>query len=138
MSQLPKVISKSTSVLSALETMKRLHIRHLPVLQGGRVIGVVSERDLRDRRIPARSKVDRVMIKKPYLVKKGEGLAVVAHKMARKRYGCAVVEDTSGKIVGIFTTTDALFLLSQVLGSNDFSRARLDKINWENFPEYMI
>jgi acetoin utilization protein AcuB len=38
----------------------------------------------------------------------------VAREMADRRYGCAVVIE-GGKVVGVFTTTDALRALSELL-----------------------
>jgi CBS domain-containing protein len=76
------------------------------------------------------------------IVKENESLARVAYKMARQKCGCAVVQNKYGKIVGVFTTTDALFLLSQVLESSEFSRRRskltMGQIDWGATPEYMI
>lgn len=129
MSNAPAVISEDSSVAVAVALMKRLNIRHLPVLRKGKMIGIVSERDL-GKRIFLRQKVSDLMITNPYRVKKGEKLSSVVAKMATKKYGCAVVEDKEGKVVGIFTTTDALHLLSNLLSGFDF--------DWQKSPQYMI
>ncbi len=39
-------VSRSDSVLECIELMKQHHIRHLPVLEEGRAVGVISLRDL--------------------------------------------------------------------------------------------
>ena len=42
----PAVLAPSDSVRSALDLMNRGHFRHLPVIGGGRLMGIVSIRDL--------------------------------------------------------------------------------------------
>ena len=130
MSRLPAVVAEDSTVGDAISLMKHFHIRHLPVMKRKKLIGVVSERDLRDRNVSLRQKISDIMIQNPYKVKRGEKLSSVAYKMASRKYGCAVVENREGKVIGIFTTTDALFLLSKMLTNFDF--------DWQHSPQYMI
>lgn len=46
MTRSPTCVSKTDSVESALELMQTGHFRHLPVLEGGRPVGMLSMRDL--------------------------------------------------------------------------------------------
>ncbi|MEW8960099.1 MAG: CBS domain-containing protein, partial [Moorella sp. (in: firmicutes)] len=46
MSPNPITVTKETSVLDALEIMKKHKIRRLPVVHNGRLVGLVTERDI--------------------------------------------------------------------------------------------
>ena len=42
----PHTIGREQSLVAAKQLMHKIHARHLPVLHGGKLVGVVSERDL--------------------------------------------------------------------------------------------
>lgn len=138
MTPYPEVVTKEVTVDSALSLMKKYNIRHLPVVDGNKLVGVVSERDLRrpvgQRQIP----ISEIMMTDIYKVKGGSYLYQVAEAMAEKKYGCAVVENDKKEVVGIFTSTDALYLLSRLLRGKDNINLKLNQINWARFPDYMI
>lgn len=120
MTDYPSIASKKTSVREAMEFMQGCGIRHLPVIEKNKVIGVVSERDLKQAEILADAMtmvVADVMTPKPYCVKVGTPLDEVAREMAKHKYGCTVVLNQHDRVVGIFTTTDGMRVLSEVLGS---------------------
>ena len=43
----PVVVAPEASPFDALETMRKKRVRHVPVVEGGKVVGMVSMRDLR-------------------------------------------------------------------------------------------
>lgn len=103
--------------LSVARSMFHSHrIRHLPVLDGGQLIGVVSERDialveaLRDVDV-ATLVVEDAMSPQLFFVAPDALLSEVAAHMAEHALGSAVVQE-DGKVVGVFTTVDALRVLS--------------------------
>ena len=106
--------------LSVAHAMMREHaIRHLPVLHGGKLVGLVTERDARLveslKDVDARQvTVEDAMSQAVYVVAPDAPLADVAHEMAAHKYGSAVIMD-KGKVVGIFTTVDACRALSALL-----------------------
>ena len=111
--------SPSESVSAAYAKMREHHIRHLPVVEDGRLVGLVFKSDLslleflptgRAEDIP----VSRLMIREVYTVDGDEALDVAARHMSRNKYGSAIVVD-QGKVVGVFTNTDALRALSDAL-----------------------
>jgi acetoin utilization protein AcuB len=59
-------------------------------------------------------KVEDVMTPHPYTVTPGAPLDEVASAMSRRKIGSAVVVE-GGRVVGVFTTVDALRLLSALL-----------------------
>ena len=52
MTPAPYTIEAESPVADAMETMENLHIRHLPVVHKGQLVGVVSDRDLRSHAPP--------------------------------------------------------------------------------------
>jgi acetoin utilization protein AcuB len=115
MTEFPAVASSEMTVVEASELMKRLRIRHLPVVEAGHVVGIVSERDLK----AATGSIRDVMSRDPYCVRVGTPLAEVAREMAKRKLGSAIVVDGEGRVVGIFTTTDGMRVLSEILDSRD-------------------
>jgi acetoin utilization protein AcuB len=100
--------------------MRSYGIRHLPVLDGGKLAGVLSQRDallvetLRDVD-PANTPVEDAMSTDVYVVGPDTPLHEVATAMIEHKYGCAVVVE-GNRVVGIFTTIDALRALVQAEG----------------------
>lgn len=96
------------------------HIRHLPVLDGGGLVGVVSDRDvafveaLRDVD-SATLLVEDAMSPSLYVVPPSALLVDVAAHMAEHSLGSVVVAEHD-RIVGVFTTVDALRALALALG----------------------
>lgn len=95
------------------------HIRHLPVLAGGRLVGMLTERDV--ALITAMKDVDETkttveeaMSTAVYSVSPDASLDEVAATMAEHKYGSAVVL-SNAKVVGVFTTVDACRALSELL-----------------------
>jgi acetoin utilization protein AcuB len=103
--------------LETAHAMMRAHgIRHLPVLERGEIVGVLTQRDLYFLETikgvdVATDKVNDAMTQDSYTVSPETPLDEVASTMAERRLGCAVVVER-GRVVGIFTATDALRLLA--------------------------
>lgn len=108
----PHSIGREQTLAQAHTMMHKNHIRHLPVLDGGVLVGLVSDRDLRfietlrdvDLTVV---KVEEAMAPDPYFVNVDTPVKDVAAMMIEHKYGSAIVVD-KGHVVGIFTTIDAL------------------------------
>jgi predicted transcriptional regulator len=81
--------------------------------------------------------VEDVMSRKPFCVKKGANIAQVARTMGKERIGSAIVLDDSEQIIGIFTTTDGMLLLADLIDRRGGSGFDHRELPWESFPEYM-
>ncbi|MGB7946178.1 MAG: CBS domain-containing protein, partial [Candidatus Binatia bacterium] len=99
------------------------HIHHIPVQQDGRVVGIVTERDLyhlNDRFLPnaekARIRARDVMADDPYLVAFDTPLNDVALEMAKRRIGSAIVLHRE-KLAGILSATDICRILAEIFES---------------------
>lgn len=100
--------------------MKEHGIRHLPVVRGDTVVGVISERDVRlvsglgvEEKFQVRA-AD-LMAADPVIVDASTPLDEVAYTMSERKLGSVIVQDDSGQLVGIFTATDALNALIEIV-----------------------
>lgn len=122
MTKIPHTIELHQPVEAARKRMSSLKVRHLPVLSGGELVGLVSERDLDYLAKLVGPKyqdcsVEEVMVDELYVVHPDTSVDVAAGEMAERNIGSALVTDRNGSLVGIFTTTDALRLLSRLAHS---------------------
>jgi acetoin utilization protein AcuB len=117
MTRTPYSIEPNQPLEDARKLMGRHDVRHLPVLSGGRIVGLLSERDLTYiRTLPGvgeHLKVKDAMVYDPVLVSEKDTLKEVARKMADTHIGSVLVCDSHNKLAGIFTYTDALKVLAE-------------------------
>lgn len=117
----PHAIGRDQPLTLAHKVMKEHDIRHLPVLDGGVLVGMVTSRDvalietLRDVD-PTKVTVEDAMSTTIYSVKPDTPLDEVVNTMAEHKYGSAVVMQNN-HVVGIFTTVDACRSLAELLHS---------------------
>jgi acetoin utilization protein AcuB len=115
----PHTIGEDQPMALAHRMMREHHVRHLPVLRGAKIVGVVSDRDLNVLETlkdvdPRNVLVSEAMSQDPYLLSPDAGLDEVVATMANNKYGSAVVTQHD-KVVGIFTTVDACRAFSELL-----------------------
>lgn len=121
MTKSPVTIACHESLQSAFSLMQTHKIRHLPVLQGSRLVGILSMHDI--KRVEAIEQIDasrisvtEAMTPEPYECSPRDRLVDVASQMAAKHIGSTVVCE-NGEIVGIYTSQDALRSLVQIAGA---------------------
>lgn len=121
MTAMPHTIGKGIPVRKAIEMMRLYGIRHLPVLEGSELVGIITDRDLKlaaSFEGEGEMIVDDVMTSDPFSVLPEAPLDQVVQEMAEHKYGCAVVSQANGKVVGIFTATDGLRVFGESLKAN--------------------
>ncbi len=121
MTRAPHTIPAETTLRGAQTLMREYGIRHLPVKKGNKLVGILSESLLKVAlSLPQVDSllVEDAMIPDPTCVPPDTELDVVAAQMAEEKYGCTLVLEESGQLVGIFTTVDACRALRQVLETN--------------------
>lgn len=121
MTAMPHTVGSDIPLKKALELMTAHHIRHLPVQSAGTLEGVLSDRDIRlaaSFQGAEELRVDDVMSPDPFKVSPDAELDYVVREMAEHKYGCAVVQQDNGRVVGIFTATDGLRVLAELLDKN--------------------
>jgi acetoin utilization protein AcuB len=119
MSSQPHTIGDDQTLAGARERMHHWQIRHLPVLHGGHLVGVVSDRDIHlAEALPnvdvTRVRVDEAMTEDPFTTSASTALTEVAATMAERRIGTAIIVDADERVIGVFTTTDALRALAEL------------------------
>jgi acetoin utilization protein AcuB len=126
MTRHPHSIRVDENVATAQAMMAKLNVRHLPVLDGGTLVGVVSDRDLKQATSAGTRalKIGDVCVEEPYAVDIDTSMFVVAAAMADKHIGSAIVLE-NGKVAGIFTSVDACRALADTLTPQSDSARRV-------------
>ena len=122
MTEDPLTLECDSSVNLADELMKFAHIRHLPVVEDRRVVGLVTHRDLVRVLATWPSEewtsvpVCRIMQHGIVTTRPDESLEVAISKLLDHKFGCLPVVD-DGRLVGIVTEADFLRWAVGVLAS---------------------
>jgi acetoin utilization protein AcuB len=123
----PVAVASSASIAEALRIVRDHHMRHLPVVDDGELVGIVSDRDLR-LAMPSplgaetpefvalveSTPVDAIMARDLITVGPSDSLEDAAVRMRRSRVGALPVVDASGALVGILSETDILHAFAEV------------------------
>ncbi len=118
----PITVEADAAIEKVYDIMKKHGIRHVPVLNGNAVVGIISERDVRvahnlSRKEKLMVKALDVMVTEPVTVSAGAALDDVAFEMSRNKIGSVLVNDENDELLGIFTVTDALNALIEIARS---------------------
>jgi acetoin utilization protein AcuB len=125
----PVSVSPSDTLRVVLERMRQRGCRRLPVVEGGRLVGIVSDRDvrlalnspfiLRERReddlLLERVVVAECMTPDPVTLPPDASVLDAARLIHERKFGGIPIVD-AGKLVGIVTETDLLACFIELLG----------------------
>ena len=106
MTPFPYSVEADARLAEAARMMARHKIHHLPVIDDGQLIGVVSQRRLEAGESDEGTSVRDVMFAEPYIVEIGEPLEKVLTQLADRHLECALVVKDD-RLAGIFTMIDA-------------------------------
>lgn len=119
MTRQPWTIGRDAALVQARALMREHQIRHLPVLDGGKLVGILSERDVylyeRVEELETQLAVADAMTLDVYAARCDDALDEIVEKMAEHKYGSVVVMNRRGGVDGIFTTVDGMRVLADVL-----------------------
>ncbi len=107
-------VAPSDTVGRARESLDVAFVRHLPVLDGGHIVGIVSDRDL----LRASSRAQRIgelMTRNPQVVFADTPAREAVALMLQYRIHALPVVDGVGALVGMITETDLLFHMHRKL-----------------------
>lgn len=140
----PRTVQSKDSISEAIRLMDEGSIRHLPVLDGTKLVGVVSDRDIKEfspsrattldvhelHYVLSRAVVADAMKKDPLRVQPSDSIERAAALMHDNKIGCLPVVDGTGLVVGILTQEDVFEALITILG------ARMDTVRFQmTIPE---
>jgi acetoin utilization protein AcuB len=124
----PVTVPADATLGEALRVMRARRIRHLPVVEGGEVVGMITDRDLRlampsplgmesaeDVAAVERTPVADIMARNPITVGPFDTVEDAAVRMRRQRVGSLPVVDAAGKLLGILTESDILQAFVEIL-----------------------
>lgn len=127
-----KVISVTVDdyMLDAIRALKEHDIRMLPVMKNGKMVGVVTDRDLRRASasdatsleahellyIIDNIKVEEIMTPNPIAIPHDYTVEEAAEILLKNKISGAPVVDPEGKVVGVITQTDIFRVLISLTG----------------------
>jgi len=128
----PKVLAPDDLVLDAMNLMRDLHIRHLPIVakDTGRLEGLVTEMDILRTVLHGRSMTDEenyhatldvmlplssVMVRDVITLDTSVPIADVVELFLKKQIRCVPVVDANRTLQGIVTETDLMKLLGHMI-----------------------
>lgn len=114
-------IHEDDSLDAARDIMKEWDIRHLPVVRGKMLVGILSDRDVllysevgRGGTEVADRSVRETMTRKPITCTAGDSISHIAGLMVENKIDCVpVVEPDDGELIGLVTSTDMIELLRE-------------------------
>ncbi|HFB38850.1 MAG TPA: CBS domain-containing protein [Oceanithermus sp.] len=128
----PVTISPDTPVLEAIKLLKEKGFRRLPIVEGGKLVGIVTDKDLKDA-MPSKATtlsvwelnyllskltVSEVMAKPVITVQADEPLEEAALLMEEYKVGGLPVLE-GDRLVGMITITDVLRAFIEVMGMKE-------------------
>ena len=126
-------IPPDTALPVATALMREKRVRHLPVVENGRMIGIVSRGDLREASMSAntnvnsyelnfmlsRLTVNQLMTRKVFTVTPDAPIVRAVELMTQHKIACLPVVDETDTVVGIVTEMDLLRMLARKLREAD-------------------
>ena len=122
-------VTPDTLIDNALDTMREKHVRRLPVVEDGRLVGLVTRKIIKEATPSTPTpltlwglhyqlscmKVRDVMITDVIVVHPDDTIKAVLALSEKHRIGTFPVVDDNGNLVGILTSTDLLHIMAKLL-----------------------
>lgn len=126
MTKEPITVEPEDLSIRAAHKMQAGGFRRLPVVSDGKLVGIVSDRDLREHRDQLEKiKISGLMTERPLTVTPATTIEEAAQIMLERRIGgLPVVAD--GFLVGVITTSDVMRAFLDVMGASHGGSTRID------------
>jgi acetoin utilization protein AcuB len=124
-----KTISVEATMVEAERILKEHNFRHLPVTDGRKLVGILSDRDIQramtvvftsekekgDAHIQGHKKVSEYMSTPVHKMRNTDTVTRMVREMVNRKVSCFIIEDEDSSDIGIVTTEDLLILLLDLL-----------------------
>ena len=125
----PQTLEHQSTLLEAVLMMRRAELRHIPILAGGRLVGIVTDRDVARftpsmlmgitpqdyNRVFEETLVEKVMTRNPISTTPEVQLSEAVNLFYHQKLGCLPVLEGE-RLVGIVTRVDMLRALHDLIG----------------------
>ena len=126
MTQNPVTTSPEELLIQARLKMQKGGFRRLPVVSDGQLVGIISDRDMRQHAgYLDRTEVKAAMSQKPITVTPATTVEAAAQLLLKQKIGGLPVAD-KGRLVGMITTSDVLQAFLDVMGASEETSTRID------------
>ncbi len=130
MTEDPIVLDENASIMKAVQIMKEHGMRRIPVVRNNKLVGIVTDRDVREA-TPSKAtaldvhelyyllseiKVKDIMTPNPITIHPDETVEYAAVIMLENRISGLPVVDEEGHVIGIITQTDIFKVLINITG----------------------
>lgn len=120
-------LTSDQTVQDVMDLFKDKRIRHAPIVDNGKVVGIVTDRDLKDavpsrftvspKGEPYKKKVTEIMTSHPVTAHPLDFVEEVAMIFYEQKIGCIPVVSNQ-KLVGFLTETDLLYTFIELTGAH--------------------
>jgi acetoin utilization protein AcuB len=116
----PITVTPDKKADETLELMRSLNFRQCPVIDGGKLVGIVTDRDIRASLGKGENvKVGDIMAKDPVTILDYASVEGAAEIIRSGKFNALPVVSNKGDLVGILTVTDLLDALLRMLGFHE-------------------
>ncbi len=116
MTRSPLVVSVETEVRRAFQLLKKHGFRQFPVVKDGKLVGIVTDRDLRTTLLRPNLTVEEIMTINPVTIGEDASLGAAMLILEKEKFNALPVVSKSRELTGIITVTDVLDALISLLG----------------------
>ena len=122
-------LDHESRLLDAVLLMRSSGYRHIPIVNGEKLVGIVSDRDVQRaspsllskisqeeyNRIFEGTPISRIMVRDPMTVNPATSLRDAVRIVHENKFGCIPVVEGENRLVGMVTVTDLLGVLDRLL-----------------------
>ncbi len=127
----PIIIDENTSIMKATQIMKEHGIRRIPVVRDSKLIGIISDRDIKEA-APSKAtsldvhelyyllseiKVKDIMTPDPITLRENDSVEKAAVIMLENRISGIPVVDDNYHVIGVITQTDVFKVMISITGA---------------------
>ncbi|MFA9407748.1 MAG: CBS domain-containing protein [Candidatus Dadabacteria bacterium] len=116
----PRTVNPDDSAQEIVEKMKTLNYRQFPVVEDGKLVGIITETDLADALIRDKDvSIKDVMVTEPLTLMENASIENASDIIRIKNFNSLPVVSETNELLGLLTVTDILDALRTTFSFND-------------------